>query len=155
MVYNTGNAGTDAWDLDNIATITALPSPYSLLSFNNAGFSSGNDAFPVASPQQRFHIVDSPVVLLCDTTTGTLRRYENYPITSAQSSVDSHAELNALSADNALLGSKLSACDFDYDPGTPTRSGLLNVTLTLTETQYSGHNESITLFKQVHVSNVP
>ena len=156
VIYNTGQSGSDAYQLDNIATISSFSAPYTSLSFINTAFSSGNSAFPVDSPQQRFHVVDGPVSYLCDTTAGTIRRYQNYPITGSHTSVDTHAELTALSGtQSAILTDKISACQFDYDPGSPTRSGLVSLTMTLTENLYSGHNESITLLEQVHVSNVP
>ena len=156
VVYNTGQPGSDAYQRDNIATISGFASPYTSMSFVNSGFSSGDTAFPVASPQQRFHIVDGPVSYLCDPGSGTLRRYQGYPITANHADVDTHGELTALSGTRtALVTDKISACQFDYDPGSPTRSGLVSLTMTLSENLYSGHSESITLLKQAHVNNVP
>ncbi len=156
VVYNTGLAGSDAYQRDNIATITALVSPFTSISFDNSYFSSGDTAFPMMSPQQRFHIVGGPVSYICDAGTGTLRRYDNYPITALHSSIDSHAEIVAISgSETAIVTDKLSACQFVYDPGTATRGGLVKFSLTLTENMYSGHSESITLLKQAHVNNAP
>lgn len=154
-IYNTGQINSSAWNMDNIATITTLASPFSTLGFNNGGFSSGDTAFPVASPQQRFHIVSGPISYVCDTTAGTLRRYDSYPISASHSSVDSDAELIALSATAAVVSNKLSACDFDYDPGSLTRSGLVSFRMTISESVGSGHSESISLIKQAHVNNAP
>ena len=41
--------------------------------------------------------------------------------------MDSHAELTGLAnpAEFGLLATRLSACSFDYSPGTPSRKGLI------------------------------
>lgn len=158
-VYNTGQAGTDAWNTDhiggswrpdNLATLSAVSA--TSISFNNAHFASGMTAFPAASPGQRFYLVDSPVSFICDTAVGTLRRYEGYPIVHPHTAADQHAELIALSnpAEHALLAHQVSNCSFDYAAGTPSRNGLLTVSITITEA-----TERITLLEQVHMPNMP
>ncbi|MCB1801832.1 MAG: prepilin-type N-terminal cleavage/methylation domain-containing protein [Gammaproteobacteria bacterium] len=148
VIYNTGFAGTNAWQGDNIATLTAVGG--STLSFDNSVFSSGDNAFPAASPGQRFFVVDSPVSYLCDPVAGQVRRYEGYNIRALQGDVDSHAELLALSnpAESALLADGVTACSFSYSPGTPTRNAMLTVRLTVSEA-----GESINLLQQVGVLN--
>ena len=156
VVYNTGQTGSDAYQMDNIATITTLSSPFTSIGFDNSYFSSLVTAFPVASPQQRFHIVSGPISYICDAGAGTLRRYDSYPITPLHTSVDTHAEIIALTgSQTAIVTDKLSACQFVFDPGTATRSGVVKFSLTLTENMYTGNNESITLLKQVQVGNTP
>lgn len=153
VVYNTGFAGTDLWAGDNAATVTAVTGgPAFNITFDNSRFSSGNPVFPASSPGQRFTISDTPVTFLCDTTLGTLRRYWGYTRRSLHSDHDSHAELTALSnpAENALMAERLSSCQFSYTAGTPTRNGVLSLRLTVSES-----GESVTLFHQVSVSNVP
>lgn len=148
VVYNTGFAGTNAWNRDNIATVSALSS--ASLTFDNSSFSSGLPVFPAPSPGQRFFIVDSPVTYLCDPVSGSLRRYEGYEIRQAQTDVDTHAELLALGnpAESALLADRVTACDFSYSPGTPTRNAVLTVSLTVAEA-----GESVRLLQQVGVMN--
>lgn len=148
VVYNTGFAGTDAWQGDNIATVTALSG--TSIGFDNSAFSSGLQAFPAASPGQRFFIVDTPVTFLCDTTSGLIRRYEGYNIQAAQTAVDSHAELIALAnpAESAILADRVTGCSFSYSPGTPTRNAMLTVQLVISEA-----GESVRLLQQVGVMN--
>lgn len=158
-IYNTGLAGTDAWNSDhvgggwrpdNLATLSAISALS--VSFNPGFFSSGSAAFPAASPEQRFFIVDSPVTFLCDLSNGTVRRYEGYSLTHPHSAADEHAELLALGnpAEHALLGDRIEACSFSYSPGTPTRNGLLTVSIRVSEA-----GEGVTLLEQVHVTNSP
>ncbi len=153
VIYNTGLLGSNAYNLDNAATITNVNTAGPItINFNNAGFSSGNTAFPASSPDQRFYVVDTPITYLCDPTAGTIRRYQGYSIRSNQTDVDSHAELVAQtnSAEDALLIDQVSACGFSYNPGTPTRNGLVSVAVSVNE-----QSESITLMQQAHLSNMP
>lgn len=153
VVYNTGHIGTDAYGMDNAATITDVDTIGNItIDFDNTLFSSGNTAFPAASPQQRFYIVDTPVSYLCDLGQGSIRRYQGYNIRPAQGSVDTHAEITGLSnpAENALLADRVSNCDFSYDPGSFTRNGLLSMNISIQD-----GGELVTLQQQVHVSNVP
>lgn len=157
VIYNTGQSGNNAWRGDNAATLSSVStSPGNAISFNNAGFSSGQTAFPTPSPGQRFHISSGPVAFICDTGSGTLRRYSGHPMRTSQADVDSDAELMAFSGTrSALLGHSISDCQFSYSPGNATRSGLLSLRLRLSEGLSSGHEEHVTLLVQAHVSNVP
>ena len=158
-IYNTGQAGTDAWNRDhigggwrpdNLATLSAVGA--TSVSFVNSFFSSGDTAFPASSPEQRFYIVDSPVSYICDAVAGTLRRYDGYPITHPHAAADEHSELVSLvnPAEHALLADRVGACSFSYQAGTPSRNGLLTVRLTIAEA-----GEQLTLVQQVHVANMP
>jgi MSHA biogenesis protein MshO len=104
--------------------------------------------FLFASPRQRLYVVDTPVSFICDLGAGTLTRYSEYSIVGAQPTNPLVAPLNLANA--ALMADHVSACQFDYDPGTPTRSGLVTLDLTLTQ-----GGEQIRLLHQVHVGNVP
>lgn len=159
VVYNTGYAGTDAWNADhmgggwqpdNLATLSGVSA--SSISFVNSHFSSGQSAFPAASPQQRFYIVDSPVSFHCDAGGETLRRYDGYNITHQQTAVDEHAELIALSnpAEHALVANQVTDCQFIYAAGTPSRNGLLTARITIGEA-----GEVVTLTQQFRVPNMP
>lgn len=152
VVYNTGFSGANAWQGDNIATLSGLAGSPTRVSFVNSAFSSGQPAFPYASPEQRFFLVDSPVSFICDTASGTLKRYEGYNRQALQTAVDSDAEMMSLSnpAEASLLGSRISDCDFSYSPGTSTRNGVLTIALSITE-----RGESVQLLQQVRVSNIP
>ena len=153
VVYNTGLIGTDAYGMDNAAAITNVNTTGNItIDFDNTLFSSGNTAFPAASPQQRFYIVDTPISYLCDLGQGSIRRYQGYNIRPTQGSIDTHAEITGLGnpAENALLADRISHCEFSYNPGSFTRNGLLSMNISI---QNGG--EQITLQQQVHVSNVP
>ena len=150
VVFNTGPSGSnDAYAGDNVATITALSDNTGFdgsdqVTMNNANLIALLPAFPLASPGQRFHIVDSPLSFVCDTGTGEINRHVDYPIGVAQSTVPG--------GDVALLINDVTACDFDYDPGTATRSGLATLSLTITE---PASGQSVTLIQQAHVNNQP
>lgn len=153
VVYNTGLAGTDAYNMDNAATVTAVNTGTPItLDFNNAGFSSGLPVFPSASPNQHFFIVDTPVTYLCNLGSGSVTRYQGYNIQPSQSAVDSHAELMGQSnpAESAMLVDQVMACRFTYTPGTPSRNGLVTLALTIEQ-----EGEKISLLQQAHVSNMP
>ena len=106
--------------------------------------------FPLASPTQRFYIVDEPVAYICDTGANTLRRYASHNIVANQLAVDTDAELLAQGASSALMTDFVTACAFNYQPGTPQRAGLVTLRLTLRDS-----GEMITLLHQVHVQNSP
>lgn len=151
-IYNTGLPGTDAWNMDNMATL-ANGSSAAAIRFTNF-------SFPQASPYQRFFLVDTPIKYICDTTAGieTLTRYQNYNIVSNEASVDSHVELLALSnpAEHSLMADQVTGCSFSYSAGTEERNAVLTVSLTIGEYDHlSDVTEDITLLQQVSVVNLP
>ena len=151
VIYNTGQANHNAYDLDNIATIENISGTPSVIEFS---FSGGQLAFPTSSPAQRFSIVDTPISFVCDTVNNTITRYQGYPITADHNDVD--AELVGLSGINkALVTDKIDTCSFIYNSGSTNRSGLITISLKLSETMPSGHTENINLLQQVHVPNTP
>lgn len=146
IVFNTGLVGSnDAYRGDNVATITATsPGPVVSVTITNANIIAMLPPFPLASPAQRFHIVDTPVSFVCNTVTQRVDRFFDYPIAESQ--------ITAPAGTSNLLVNNVTACDFDYDPGTATRGGLVTLTMTLTEPE---SDQSVTLIKQIHVSNQP
>ncbi|MHB1240416.1 MAG: PulJ/GspJ family protein [Gammaproteobacteria bacterium] len=146
-----GPGSAAAGYVGNIATISAITgTPPDSVSFDNSDLDSPPYRwhFPFRSPQQRFYIVDTPVSYICDLSTGEVRRYTNYPIGAVHAVNPAAAPLNA--ASSALLANKVSSCAFDYQPGTSTRSGLVTLTLAITDS-----GETVALFQQVHVVNAP
>jgi MSHA biogenesis protein MshO len=106
--------------------------------------------FPFESPGKRFHVVEGPVSYVCDPAAGEIRRYWGYAIAAIQ---PQQAELSA--APNAALVREVSACSFVYAPNVlAQRNGLVSLSVTLTSVAPGG-NESVWLFQQAHVSNVP
>jgi MSHA biogenesis protein MshO len=73
-----------------------------------------------------------------------LRRYWNYGISDAQPAPPG-------GPNNALLATDITACSFTYDTSpSGLRTGVLTLTL-----KVERNGESVRLFQQVHVNNVP
>ena len=101
VIYNLGNALSNAYLGNNIASINATLSTTSLVTLNTATL------FPFSSPQQRFFVVDTPISYGCDAVAGTLSRYSNYTITSSQVYPPANATV-------ALQAKNVSNCQFSY-----------------------------------------
>jgi len=136
-VYNLGLNGADAWNGDTLAD------------YAGAAGSVGNiiiapKQFPLASPGSRFQVVEGPVSYVCDLTAGTLTRYWGYAASVGQPTSF------AAATPRALLTHRVSACRLAYQPGVTERSGLVSVTLSLSQ-----ENESVRLYATTQVSNQP
>jgi MSHA biogenesis protein MshO len=102
--------------------------------------------FPFSSPGKRFNVVQYAVTYVCNPTTHELRRYWNYGIVDPQPTPPA-------TPNNALLASNVATCSFTYAlTGAAQRTGVVMLSLQIQE---SGSNDSIQLFQQVHVTNVP
>jgi MSHA biogenesis protein MshO len=109
-----------------------------------------NLAFPLASPDRRFHVVSGPVTYAYDPVAQTLTRYWGYPVSAVQ------APGVPGGAASALLATGVTGCSFTYNPNVAAqRNGTVSIRLELTQTDPAGTPERVTLFSQVHVSNVP
>lgn len=107
--------------------------------------------FPHASPGNRFHVVQGPVTYECTpgaldaqgNATGTLTRIDGYTIALNQPT--------GTFGTRALLADNVAACNLSYDPLVLMQSlGLVSISLTLTK-----GGESVTLYHEVHVTNIP
>lgn len=99
--------------------------------------------FPFDSPAHRFQVVQHPVTYACDQAAGgVLRRYWGYAIAASQPTPP-------VTVNQALLASNVS-CSFSYTAGASQRNAVLVVSASLTL-----GGETVSLFKQVHVNNVP
>lgn len=142
-VYNLGIPGADAYSAENTSPMSTGGNTVTITAF----------PFPFASPANRFQIVSYPVSYVCagmgkdasGNGTGTLTRYWNYAITPKQpTSFPSGTP-------SALLAKNVSNCSFTYNPQVITqRAGLVSAWLQITQS-----NESVSLYYEVHVSNVP
>jgi len=154
VVYNLGpgNAGADAWasggatggNKSRIVSVAAGagPNPEDRIDFESL-------AFPLASPQSRFHIVSGPVTYACDPAAGTLTRVSGYAIQAAQPAPPSGGT-------SAPLATGVTACSFTYDPSMAAqRAGVVSVRMELTRSDPAGTPERVSLFSQFHVINVP
>lgn len=157
VIYNLGQPGADAYAGTNVITTG------NTLTITSGGAADGvsdhinmNPGFQFAfqSPRQRFFVVTTPVTYLCDTSAGTLTRYQGYTLTANQASVDTAAELNALPGTaSALVTDKVVApCTMTYQPGTSLRAALVTIGLAVAD---ADSGERVQLLQQMHVSNVP
>lgn len=151
-IYNVGVAGANAYELANVIT------PPGTRIDIDADAIPGEDnirlnppfRFAFGSPGQRLFLLDGPVSYLCDSATGTLRRYSGYSIATSQAERDSDAELLGAGAGSVLIADRVESCSIAYAPGTAQRAGLVTLAITLAES-----NERVSLLHQVHVDNVP
>jgi MSHA biogenesis protein MshO len=92
-------------------------------------------------------VVEGAVTYACDPLpagAGVLRRYWNYGIVNPQPTPP-------VGGSNALLATKITGCSFTYAAsGATARTGILTLNLEITE-----GGETVRLFQQAHVSNVP
>jgi len=119
------------------------------------------------SPGKRFFVVmgntttvlPEPVTYECDTAVnGTLTRRWGYAMTTAQPTSFGGGSSTLIAGENPTTPSstKVTVCDFDYDPnGVAAQVGLLTLRLTLSKALPGGGTETVTLYHAVHVSNVP
>ncbi|MGB0128458.1 MAG: type II secretion system protein [Rhodocyclaceae bacterium] len=140
VIYNLGITGADAYAGDTRRAYAGAPGAVAQIPYSGG-------QFPLASPGQRFHVVETPVTYECDPAGGVLRRYWGYAIAAAQPTPPTVAT-------SALLADRIdpaAGCVFNYDPNIAnTRTGLVSLQLVLTSS-----GESVRLFHQVHVNNVP
>lgn len=106
--------------------------------------------FPFESSGRRFQVVDTPVTYECNTTTGRLTRYWGYAIQPGQPAVFPANTPSARLAGSA--NANVTGCNFVYTQGVTDRAGMVEMTLTVSNT---ASNESVSLYHEVHVNNVP
>lgn len=149
VVYNLGAdyAPADVYAGGNVATvagagaITANPVPLVANPFPT-------QSPPLPSPASRFQVVGATDLVVRYTCTGgVLTRFAGCSLATPSVCGGSGAVL----AGSATVEPKAS-CTIVYSTGATGRSGLLLITLTLTDTP-SG--ESATLVQQIHVDNTP
>lgn len=117
-----------------------------------------NTSLPIWAelPGQRFDVVpgdQQAVTYSCENPgvaggegTGTLWRYWNYGFQTAQKT---SAQIGVLIHSAAVLADRISNCNFVYDV-VNQRNGLVAITLGITR-----GGESISLYNEIHVNNVP
>ncbi len=143
VIYNLASSGAsaNAYAGDNRAAVNVPATTATTIALAAA------TQFPFPSPGKRFQVVQYAVTYACNPAAGELRRYWNYGILAAQPTPPA-------TGSNALLASNVAAvggCSFTYvTSGTAQREGVVSLTLKIQES-----NESIQLFQQVHVTNVP
>jgi MSHA biogenesis protein MshO len=144
VVYNLGIPGADAYEGNTTAThVRRAYAGATDINVTSISITSAN-RLPFESPGKRFQVVQRPVTYACEA--GVLRRYWDYAISPAQ-------PVPPAGGNNALLATSVNvaACNFSYAPAAGTaRTGVVSLTLEISQA-----GESVRLFQQVHVSNVP
>jgi len=106
--------------------------------------------FSRRSPQNRFYLLNPPVSFCLNDSNGQMIRYSNYGITANQQRPPNGGQ---------QIGSNFSASStvFNYQSGTLSRSGLLQINLRSQNRGRSlpGSDESFDVFHEVHIRNVP
>ncbi len=123
------------------------------IQFLNGG---AGHTFTHESPGNRFFIVEGPVSYGC--ADGTLTRYWDYDITSAQATPPSTIPAPPVGARSAVIatGVDCTLTSFTYDGSiTAQGAGLVTMNLRLTAQISGGGSESVSLYHAVHVNNVP
>ncbi|MBN8780223.1 MULTISPECIES: prepilin-type N-terminal cleavage/methylation domain-containing protein [unclassified Thiobacillus] len=143
-VYNLGITGADAWAGNTLAAYAGAPG-------NVTHIAITSKQFPLASPGNRFQVVDGPVTYVCapnpaNPALGTLTRYWGYAIAAAKPTPPAPPA----PASSALLATNVSACSFTYQPGATERGGLVSMTLDLSQA-----GETVRLYATTQVSNQP
>ena len=101
--------------------------------------------FPFASPGKRFQVVQYPVTYGCNLATGVLTRYWGYTIQLSPQPTP------PAGGSNAPLATNVTGCSFSYvTSGATQRTGVVALNL-----QVAQSGETVSLFQQVHVNNVP
>jgi MSHA biogenesis protein MshO len=146
-------AGTKYIVVYNLTSDPVIPTANAYVGDNREAYASDDGTtvtlaaqkqFPMASPGRRFQVVDYPVTYACEG--GVLRRYWGYAFSAAQVTPPAGGS-------SALLATNVdgTGCNFSYVPDSATaRTGVVTLTLQITE-----RGESVRLFQQVHVSNMP
>lgn len=148
-IYNVGVPGADAYELTDVVT---PPGTWLRIEPDKTGGSRVQlkpaVRFAWGSPGKRVYLASGPVTYLCDPANGTLTRHVGYPLRKDQ--LDTREALAAAGAVDGRVVSDLAGCNVDYAPGTPSRAGLVTLSL-----QLARDGESINLLHQVHLPNAP
>lgn len=132
VVYNLGIEGADAYAGDNTATLASASASAVTL--------SPAKQFPFASPGNAFQVIpDYSVVYSCVGTT-LLRSTQSL----------SGSPMASCPATGTPIATNVSSCSFYYLPTVNARTGILSISLGMTL-----DNETVTLYDQVMVNNVP
>ena len=98
------------------------------------------------SLSNRMYLVDGGISYIC--TGGQLLRYELYNFTNdTQPTAATPPPVTP-----AVMADNIGSCKFTYTAGSPARSGLMTLALSVTD---ADTGETVRLLHQVHVDNVP
>ena len=149
VVYNLGQGQEpgNAYDCTvvcNRARIASLDA--TSITLDNNPFPAQAALVALTSPSRRLHVVTGPVTYRCDSATGRIIRYWDYPISAAM-------QLPPVGGRSAILADRVDSCAFKYSEQGNVRSGLVGISLVL---RVAGETEgTLALEHQVHVDNTP
>jgi MSHA biogenesis protein MshO len=156
VIHNLGIPGADAYEFpaanSNIARIAAFAAAPSGIANEDRITLTAPKQFPLESPGRRFFIVSETVTYACigvpgiagGDGTGRLERWSGYAIQTAQpTAVPANASV-------AVLAHNVSDCQIRYTPLPLTSRGLIAMRIAITRA-----NETVTLYYESHINNVP
>lgn len=149
VIFNLGQPGSDVYSTaprTSRRAIATAPGSVSSLQYNLGA--APNQQFPLASPQNRFQIVGTPVTYECaadaaNPAVGRIIRHSGYGFSAAQ------PVAFAAGIASTLVGD-VADCPFSYTPAVLQRNGLVVLRLRL-----SRNGESVNLLHQVDILNTP
>jgi MSHA biogenesis protein MshO len=161
VIHNLGIPGANAYDVTaaspNIARISNFGG--GALADEDRITLAASTTFPLESPGRRFFVVSGPVTYACTGVgtaggngTGLLRRWYAYPIElRLVAGVPSAPNALPAGGQEAILAANVSECAFTYSGNlTQLSRGLITIRLAITRA-----NETVVLYQQAHVNNVP
>jgi MSHA biogenesis protein MshO len=156
VIHNLGIAGADAYD-----TAAATPNIAQISAFGAGALASEHritlaaaTRFPLESPGRRFFVVSGPQTYACvgvgaagGNGTGSLRLWSGYAIQLRGGLPPTTLPAGAT---EAVLANNVSACTLTYTNLPLVSRGLVGVRVAITRA-----NETVTLYYEAHVNNVP
>lgn len=140
VVYNLGTPAADVYSGNNRRTPTSTGAALATIVFDAAGAS-----FPLASPDQRFFVVSTPVSYFCGPD-GVVTRFSAYGWSASQPTTGGGG---LAAATTSRLAANASACALAVD------SGLANIGSVQLRLALTRGGETVSLIQQVNVDATP
>src|SRR5262249_47176235 len=145
VIFNLGYGSADLYSGGNRRDVTSAAGTASSISFTSTG-----SAWPGDSPDRHFYLVTTPVTYVCTPVSdgsGRLDRYSGYALQATQPASTASAPLST--ATHALMLDNVSGCSFE------TSAVLANANAAALTLQLTDSGETVTLYAQVYVRNMP
>jgi MSHA biogenesis protein MshO len=138
-VGNTGTSGVDAYNADNTSTVSSVGAG-SLPNETKITFTAKMFPLASASGSKRFQVIPEDEKVVAYVCSGD-KLYR----TSSTSFVSGGCPTTG-----AILADNVTDCSFNYATGISQRGGLVTMRLVITQ-----NDESVNLYHEVHVDNMP
>jgi len=159
VVYNLGIIGADAYDVTNAnggknwTTVSALPTEPGTYAPVETEISISGFRFPLASDNNRFHVVSSTEKMVSYVCSGTnLLRASSNTLTATASCPTSTSGTASVSIIASNVNCTSPSTSFIYSGSDLQRNALVTMVLGI---QDSSLTESISVHHEVHVDNSP